>query len=207
MTFESWLAFTSIALLATATPGPAALLVTVVSLSAGVKKSLLTILGNVTGLLVMSGMSVLGLSAVLLHSTFAFTVIKLAGAAYLVFMGIKLWKNGLGNGADKGATIASRKNSGLYIQGILVALTNPKAIVFTTALFPQFVSVSTPLFPQFSVLVATFMGLSFVCLLIYSLLAQRVRVHGQNWVARPVIGKMLGSGFVGAGCFLASTTK
>ena len=65
MAFENWLAFCSIALLATATPAPAALLVSTNSLLVGVKKSLFTILGNITGLLVMSALSVLGLSAIL----------------------------------------------------------------------------------------------------------------------------------------------
>ena len=80
MQIESWLAFCAMALLATATPGPAALLVSVHSVSYGFKKSLMTVLGNVSGLFVMSTFSVLGLSTLVLHSAVGFTLLKLAGA-------------------------------------------------------------------------------------------------------------------------------
>ncbi len=205
MQIESWLAFCSIALVATATPGPAALLVTTNSLMVGFKKSLITILGNVTGLLLMSAFSVLGLSAVVLHSAVAFTIIKILGAIYLVYMGVKLWKNGITPVQSESSGKTHVSIISLYFQGLLVALTNPKAIIFTTALFPQFVVVSEPLLPQFSLLVASFMTLSFLCLSTYSLLAQRAKGVGRKASNSLLLGKVFGSTFIGAGCFLAAT--
>ena len=125
MQFESWITFCSIALLATATPGPAALLVSMHSLSFGFNKSLATVVGNVTGLFVMSGFSVLGLSAVVLHSAVAFTFVKVLGAMYLIYIGIKLSRNGIKR-IEVGET-KSAKNGvlSLYTQGVIVALTNP----------------------------------------------------------------------------------
>ena len=164
MPFENWFAFCSIALLATATPGPAALLVSLNSLSFGFKKSLITVLGNITGLLIMSTLSVLGLSAVVLHSTVGFNIIKLLGVAYLVYLGFKFWVNGVGI-IEVGSMKKLKGGSmSLYSQGVLVALTNPKAVIFTTALFPQFITTTDPLLYQFSILVLSFMLLSFVCL-------------------------------------------
>lgn len=207
MTIESWLAFCTIALLATATPGPAALLVATNSLAVGFKRALLTVFGNVSGLLLMSSCSVIGLSGLLLHSTAAFTVVKILGALYLIYIGINLWRKGLGQVSLPGGVKKQKSAVRLYLDGVLVALTNPKAIVFTTALFPQFIDTSAPLLAQFSLLVTTFMCLSFCCLCMYSFLAQSAKKRAIKWVSGHVIGKMFGMTFIGAGCVLASAER
>ena len=207
MEFETWLSFCSIALLATATPGPAVLLVSIHSLSFGFRMSLATVLGNVTALLIMSAVSVLGLTALVVYSAFSFTLVKIIGAGYLVYLGVKLWKSGIHfepptvNRDSRGKLVA------LYGQGLLVALTNPKAIVFTTALFPQFIVTSEPLMPQFSVLIVTFMALSFVCLTTYSVLANRTKIKFSGRLSSRLLGKLFGGTFIGAGFFLASTSR
>lgn len=207
MQFESWFMFCSIALLATATPGPAALLVSINSLSFGFKKSLATVLGNVTGLFIMSTLSVLGLSTIVLHSTIAFTVVKLFGAAYLAYLGFKLWRNGIGN-IETGSIIESKVSTAtLYKQGILISLTNPKAVIFTTALFPQFIVATEPLIFQFSVLVLSFMLLSFICLSSYAFVAQRAKARAMNTQAQQYLGKTFGATFIGAGCVLATSSE
>jgi len=207
MQFESWITFCSIALLATATPGPAALLVSMHSLSFGFKKSLATVAGNISGLFVMSGFSIVGLSAVVLHSAVAFTAVKILGAIYLIYMGVKLWRNGLGPIEVSESQKSHGSAFSLYIQGVLVAVTNPKAIVFTTALFPQFIVVSDPLLPQFLVLVSSFMALSFICLCLYSLMAHRAKSRAGKVISGKSLGKIFGSTFIGAGCFLATASR
>ncbi|WP_444930943.1 LysE family translocator [Microbulbifer sp. SSSA002] len=208
MTLENWLAFCSIALLATATPGPAALLVSINTLSAGVRAGVLTALGNISGLLVMSGLSVIGLSTIVLNSSIAFTVVKLLGAGYLIYMGVKLWRNGIGR--MESTQIPCNNQRGLlsfYIQGVSIALTNPKAIIFTTALFPQFISLSGPLLPQFILLVFSFMALSFSCLFCYMLLAGGAKIRSRNFTSSRFFSRLLGSTFVGAGCALVGTSR
>ncbi len=199
--------FCSIALLATATPGPAALLVSINSVSFGFKKSLVTVLGNVTGLFIMSTFSVLGLSAVVLHSTMAFTVIKIFGAVYLAYLGFKLWINGIGNIEVDSTKKVKGSPLSLYTQGVLIALTNPKAVVFTTALFPQFIVTAEPLVFQFTILVLSFMLLSFICLSTYALLAQRAKARTMNTRVQKILGKIFGVTFFGAGCILATTSE
>ena len=207
MQFENWFMFCSIALLATATPGPAALLVSINSISFGFKKSLITVLGNVTGLFIMSIFSVAGLSAVVLHSTEVFIAIKIFGATYLAYLGFKLWVNGVGN--IEVGSIKKTKGSylSLYTQGVLVALTIPKAIIFTTALFPQFIVATGNLMLQFSILVLSFMLLSFVCLSSYALVAQRAKASTMNARGQKLLGKIFGTTFIGAGCILATTSE
>lgn len=207
MNIDTWLAFLSIALVATAVPGPAILLVITHNLQYGTARSLFTICGNITGLLLMSGCSVLGLTTLVMVSANAFTLIKTAGALYLIWMGIKLWRNGvrLELSPDYVAKPASGKS--LYLQGILIALTNPKAIVFTSALFPQFIDINQPLMAQFPLLVLTLMACSILCLFGYSQLARQAKNRSQNRLSETGLGQVFGSMFIGAGTALAWSEK
>lgn len=206
MNLENWLGFCAIALLATATPGQAALLVSVHSVSEGVSKTFATIGGNVVGLLLMSSCSVLGLTAVVMHSAFMFSLIKFLGASYLIYLGYRFWtgERSFELNPDKKS---DTRISSLFSQGILVALTNPKAIVFTTALFPQFINANEPLFSQFAILVSSFMGLSFLCLTCYALLASRAVNKTKGLVANKWFGKVFGGAFIGSGVYLASASR
>lgn len=207
MQIESWLLFSSIAFIATVTPGPAVLLVTTHTLQYGPLRTIMTIAGNVSGLLIMSACSVLGLNALILYSATAFTCIKLFGAAYLIYMGVKLWRSGIVQQNQGSGDGEQRSCVKLYGQGVLVALTNPKAIVFTTALFPQFIIVSEPLLPQFSILVCTFMTLSALCLLVYSVASSKAQKYSVNIFSGKRIGEFFGGAFIGAGALLATTAQ
>lgn len=206
MALENWTLFCLIALAATATPGPAVLLVMSHSLRFGPAKAAGTVFGNATGLFLMSLLSVLGLSAVILHSSALFLAVKLCGAAYLFYMGVKLWSHGIRYEAFSSSKSGARSALGLYFQGTLVALTNPKAIIFTTALFPQFIDGAKPLASQFAILVTSFMAISACCLLSYA-----VGVHKAKSMSPAVggrgLGRLFGAAFLGAGAWLAATTK
>ncbi len=211
MDLENLLIFISIALVATITPGPAIMLVSINSVKYGINKSIITILGNISGLFVMSLLAVLGLSTIILYSAPAFFAVKIVGALYLLYLGVKLWRDGL-SFSDPGIdNIVNTKNTPpnykLYLQGLLIALSNPKAIAFTTALFPQFIESSQPLTNQFVILVSIFMLLSFTCLLGYSLLAIKTKNHTSNILARNFAGKAFGLIFIGSGIALALTSQ
>lgn len=211
MDLDNLLIFISIALVATITPGPAIMLVTVNSVKYGINKSIFTILGNISGLFVMSLLAVLGLSTIILYSAPAFFAVKIMGALYLLYLGLKLWRDGLSfsspefeNTANKGNTPPHYK---LYLQGVLIALSNPKAIAFTTALFPQFIESDQPLANQFMILVSIFMLLSFSCLFAYSILAIKTKNYTRNMLAQNFAGKAFGSIFIGSGIALALTSQ
>lgn len=211
MNYDSWLLFASIAFMATITPGPAILLVSTHSVTFGTKYSIATMLGNVSGLFVMSLLSVMGLSAIILHSAPIFITVKLIGAGYLVYLGVKLWCRGFGleevRGAEKGSEPLRPSIAKLYGNGLLVALTNPKAIAFTTALFPQFIQPEKPMTQQFSILIVTFMALSFACLLGYAMMAEGTRKRSMQMRASGVMSKLFGGAFVGSGLFLATVSQ
>jgi len=208
MEIENWLLFSSIALIATITPGPAVLLVATHSISYGPGRAIFTILGNISGLFIMSLLSVLGLGAIVLCSTVAFTLIKGLGACYLIYLGIKLWKNGFTpiSTVGKTAELQTSSNLKLYSHGIIVALSNPKAIAFTTALFPQFIDNSFSLTTQFAILVTTFMSFSFICLFVYAHMSARARTKARNTRLEKIISRLFGALFIGSGIGLGATS-
>lgn len=208
MTLTTWLLFSSIALMATLSPGPAILLVSTYSFHYGLRPAMATMLGNITGLLLMSSLSVAGLSAIILHSTWLFTLVKVCGALYLIYLGLRLLRHGFSL-PQQGARLTTARPSWLrfYVHGVMVALSNPKAIVFTTALFPQFIDATQAVLPQFAVLVLTFMSLSFVCLLGYGLLAAGAGKRAAGLPAGRTLGRLFGALFIAAGLLLAGTPQ
>ncbi|WP_051786317.1 LysE family translocator [Endozoicomonas numazuensis] len=184
-------------------PRPAILLVMTQSLQYGPVRPLFAIAGNLTGLLLLSTCSVLGLSTLIMYSALAFTAVKVIGAGYLVYLGVNLWRKGLSISLSDDQGESRKHGLHLYIQGLLVAATNPKALVFTMALFPQFINISGSLLPQFTIMVTTLMFFSFSCLLFYSLLAHHIKGRCQSWLTSPFSGKIFGSTFMGAGTLLA----
>lgn len=208
MEIENWLLFSSIALVATITPGPAVLLVATHSISYSPIKAIFTILGNISGLFIMSLFSVLGLSAMVLYSTTTFMLIKAIGAFYLIYLGIKLWRNGFAQVTVSDNTNMKKRdgNLRLFIHGLMVALSNPKAIAFTTALFPQFINHSAPLIPQFFILVTTFMSYSFICLFFYAKMSVSAKDRTRNTRLEKIISRFFGTLFICSGIGLGASS-
>ncbi len=203
MSLESWFLFASIALFTALTPGPAVLLVTTHSLRFGPWWALVTIAGNVSGLFVLSMASVLGLSAILLYSSVGLTSVKFIGAIYLLYLGFKLWRTGFSSvpvGAPKTQAASFLK---LYSRGLLIALTNPKAIAFTMALFPQFLDTAEALGWQFALLLSTFMTASLLCLLGYAFLSHRAHQRWGSDKLNGFVSRVFASLYLGAGGALA----
>ncbi len=212
MNLQNLLLFLSITLMATITPGPAIMLVSVNSIRYGIKNSVWTIMGNISGLFIMSLLAVLGLSTIILYSAPVFISVKIIGALYLIYLGFKLWSQGFNsaikNPQSSGKNLVTPLPRKLFFQGLLIALSNPKAIAFTTALFPQFIDSTQPLTMQFLILVSIFMLLSFSSLLGYAMLAnkaqkQSVSKHG----LQSIVGKLFGSIFIGSGIALAFVSQ
>lgn len=208
MTMENWILFSTIALVATITPGPAVLLVATHSVSYGSTRSLFTILGNISGLFIMSFCSVLGLSMVVLHSAALFGCVKIIGAVYLIYLGVRLWRSGFSfqNGVKRKNSRAAGRIT-LYTQGLTVALSNPKAIVFTTALFPQFIDHQAPLAPQFALLVGSFMTYSFFCLFLYGRIAATTTTTIQGSPLAKPISRVFATLLIGSGLLLGTSSS
>lgn len=176
MDFSTWLLFSGIALIAVISPGPAVLLSVTNSLKYGFRKAVVSSLGNIAGIFIVSGAAALGLGAVLQTSILLFTILKVFGAVYLIYLGIRQWRS---NHDVFEKSSETTKNSRVrrisFVQGVLVAISNPKAILFFTALFPQFIDLSKPFMIQFAILTTTFMLYSFILLVVYAMSAQSAK--------------------------------
>jgi len=141
MNLSIWILFTAVALAAILSPGPAVFLAITNSVTFGWRRVAFSSLGNVTGLLVISSVTMLGLGALLKASASIFTGFKLVGAGYLIFLGLKQWRTqgSVFTQAATGEVPGEDRPARLFRQGLLIALTNPKAILFFSALFPQFI--------------------------------------------------------------------
>jgi len=95
----------------------------------------------------------------------------------------------------------------LFLQAFGVAISNPKAIVFLTALFPQFIDIGTPVIQQFSVLIITLMAFSFSFLLFYSVLAHQAKGWLSKYRRLKAVNRMSGTIFIGFGIILAMSTN
>lgn len=159
MQFSNWLVFCGVSLLVCFTPGPAVLLAVSNSVAVGVRRTVISSLGNALGIFIISGVAMAGMGAVLAVSATAFLALKVVGALYLIYLGVKQWRS-KDNAFAAVAMPAGRERNNLewrlFGQGLGVALTNPKSILFFSALFPQFVTPGAPIFGQYLFLTATF---------------------------------------------------
>ncbi|WP_022667305.1 LysE family translocator [Desulfospira joergensenii] len=207
---STWFIFFGLALVGVISPGPAVLLAVTNGIRYGFKTSLYSSLGNITGLLIVSGSAVLGLGAVLKTSALLFALLKTLGAFYLIYLGIRQWFSNADwpnlEDPDHPPVQERRKT---FLQGLFVALSNPKAILFFTALFPQFLDLSRPVPLQFAILTSTFMVLSFLALAVYAKSAHSLKAWLTDGRRIPWFNRISGTVFIsfGLGILFMKTEK
>ncbi|RYF33236.1 MAG: LysE family translocator [Comamonadaceae bacterium] len=200
MHFSTWLLFTGTTLLLAFTPGPAVLLAISTSVTAGPGRAMLGSLGNAAGVFVVSAVSMAGLGVVLGTSATAFMVLKVLGAGYLVYLGVRQWRskaNAFAAPTDDSTQRAyGRSSMRLFGHGVTVAVTNPKSILFFSALFPQFLTPDASLVEQFFVLTATFAACSVLSHGFYVLLARGIKRSFSNVRRVRLFNRVSGATFV-----------
>ncbi|SHE86692.1 Threonine/homoserine/homoserine lactone efflux protein [Ruegeria intermedia] len=180
MDFELWLAFVAASTALLLIPGPTVLLVLSYALSKGRSVAVASATGVALGDLIAMTASLLGLGALVLASATLFSVLKWVGAAYLVWLGIKLLRSAPSGGMQAVSTGRDVTARGVFGHAAAVTALNPKSIAFFIAFVPQFLRPTEPLGPQFAILIATFVGLAGLNALAYALLADRLcRVIGR----------------------------
>jgi homoserine/homoserine lactone efflux protein len=210
MSIETILAFSAIAWFSVLSPGPAVLLALRNGVAFGMRAVVWSSLGNVTGLFVLSAAAILGLGALLKSSALLFAAVKVLGALYLFYIGARHLfgrSSVLAEPVEPSSGKAPPSPLALFREALLLAATNPKPILFFTALFPQFLDAQAPLLPQFLALTAIFTALSFVTLVSYARAASHARVfllkpHFAKWVNR-----LVGAVFVAFGAALLALRR
>jgi threonine/homoserine/homoserine lactone efflux protein len=200
---DLWLTFAAASMALLLIPGPTVLLVLSYALSKGRSVAVASAAGVALGDLVAMTASLLGLGALVLASATAFTLLKWAGALYLIYLGIKLIRSAPTAGLDvpQAATITATR---VFGHTAAVTALNPKSIAFFIAFVPQFIRPSAPLLPQFAVLIATFVALAALNALAYALAADRLRSVIANPPVLAWITRAGGSALIAMGILTAT---
>jgi homoserine/homoserine lactone efflux protein len=205
MSVDLWLGFLLAAIVISLTPGPGA----VTSMSAGLQHgywvALRAILGLQAALLIQLVIVAGGLGVLLATSALVFDLVKIAGAAYLIWLGIQKWRTPISAVGETG--VAPVAPSGLFLQGLLVNLSNPKAILFIAALVPQFVDPGSPQWPQFLLIGLTMCAVDMVVMSGYALLVWRLRRWLRDARALRMQNRLFGGFFITAGLVLGASSR
>lgn len=210
MSFDHWLAFAIASAILVAIPGPTVLLVISYALGHGRKSALATVAGVALGDFTSMTTSMLGLGALLAASATLFTGLKWIGAAYLIYLGVKLWRAHVAAPVDADASPPAERPIRIFLHTYAVTALNPKSIVFFVAFLPQFLAADQPAAPQMVLFEATFLVLATLNAAVYGMLAalarrQIRRPQVQRWVNRTGGSLMIGAGLLAVGWRRAGT--
>jgi homoserine/homoserine lactone efflux protein len=182
MSFITWIGFVVAATLIAISPGSGAILSMSHGLAYGVRKASATVLGLQLGLVLVLVIAGAGVGSLLLASEVAFTVVKVVGALYLIWLGISQWRSKAEASGVPVAGLAAHPTFGRRVlTGFLTNATNPKGIIFMVAVLPQFIAQDAPVLPQLAILGATMVTIDTTVMHGYALLASSM----QRWFRDP----------------------
>lgn len=209
MSFEFILVYSVTVFVASIVPGPSMLLALTHGIKYGARRTMASALGNLVVTLLQAAISIAGLGTILIASEGLFNIVKWAGAAYLIYMGLAIWRS---TDSDVSKTPHGYLSAGpslwnMFFEGVLVTAGNPKAIVFFTAVFPQFIEPNTAYLPQFSTLMVAGGFIAFSCFMLYAAGGQKIIALFSRAVVGKYFNKVIGGTFIGAGIGLAVSRK
>lgn len=203
MSLEIWIAFALASSVLLAIPGPTVMLVVSYALRRGRDSAWATVPGVALGDFTAMTVSLAGAGAVLASSATLFSVLKLCGAVYLVWLGVQLWRATPEKLTVDREMPAPRDHTRMFWNAYVVTALNPKSIVFFIAFVPQFVTADAPLIPQFAILIATFVGLAAVNTILWAVLVGEMRRRFEQPATLKLINRTGGCCLVGAGLLTA----
>ncbi len=208
MEFEIWLYYLIAILILTASPGPSVLLCVSKSVTQSFTHAIYTAFGSLLAIIGIMTLSFTGLGIIISSSDLVFTFIKYIGAIYLVYLGIKCltskeesYKFSRENKVERKDKISS------FFSGFIVGASNPKAIIFFVALFPQFINTNNSLFSQYIIFVVTFSILELSWLLFYAYLGHKSSKWFLEKGRAKFFNRITGGVFISAGVLLSTTNK
>ncbi|WP_202307010.1 homoserine/homoserine lactone efflux protein [Dryocola clanedunensis] len=205
MTFEWWFTYLLTTIILSLSPGSGAINTMSTAMSHGYRGAAASIAGLQTGLAIHIVLVGVGLGALFSRSLMAFEVLKWAGVAYLIWLGIQQWR--AAGAIDLNTLAASQPRSRLFKRAVFVNLTNPKSIVFLAALFPQFIAPHQPQAIQYAILGVTTVVVDIIVMIGYATLAKRIA----GWIKGPrqmkALNRVFGSLFMLVGALLAGARQ
>lgn len=207
MTLETWLIFVAVSIAPAISPGPAVVLAVSNSIRFTPRATLWSASGNAVGLLIVGVAVTFGMGSVMTASATAFTVVKLTGAAYLVYLGIRMWRGQGWRSPSEPGHAGNASPGRLFAEALLVAVTNPKAIFILIALLPQFLEPENPVLPQALLLSLTYSALCFINHMLVGVFA----CHVGRFLTSPrgtwIFRRAVGATFIGFGAAIAAAPR
>jgi threonine/homoserine/homoserine lactone efflux protein len=200
MELHVYLAFVVATAIMIALPGPSVLLTVAHSISFGWRHALATVAGATMGIAVQLIVAAIGLTSLLNVVAEVFEWLRWAGAAYLVYLGIKQWRSA-SEPLEFDTSSVSKTN--LFVQGLVITIPNPKSLIFIAAFLPQFIDTTRPLGLQFTFIVPTFLVITFTVTSVWALIAGKVRGFLQSQRAFQSVLRTAGGLMIIAGVGLA----
>jgi len=205
MAFQTYLIYMLTTAVVIFSPGPTAILMASQGASNGLKRTLFGVAGITCATMIYYAMSATGIASLIVASYTLFQIIKWAGVAYLLYLGCSAIFSKSGGLVVK-STAPMRKRSSLFTQGFLVEFSNPKALLYFSAILPQFLNVDRPIAPQFFIMWATAFLLQWGIYPAYAYLGARMIQGGiKSWIVN-TINKAAGAALIFAGIKMASVT-
>ncbi|MDD2882160.1 MAG: LysE family translocator [Rhodoferax sp.] len=206
MSLQTWWLFVLMTFVVSATPGPNMLLVLSNSARFGLRAAMATMVGCMTSLLAMMSISAAGLGALLQMFPAVFDALRLAGAAYLAYLGVKSWRSPVPeHPLDQSKVLEPLvKPSANFRQGMMVAASNPKAILFAVAFLPQFINPENAQLPQFAILLSTFSVIEVSWYFVYAVSGKRLAVYLGRASVLKVFNRVTGGAFIGFAAMMAT---
>ncbi len=203
MALDHWLAFVAASAVLLAIPGPTVLLVISYALGHGRRSATPTVAGVALGDFTAMTASMVGLGALLAASVALFAGLKWVGAAYLVFLGVKLWRAPVGAATSVEAVVPVERPGRIFMHAFAVTALNPKSIVFFVAFLPQFLDGARAVVPQLVIFEVSFLVLATANALTYALLASAARRTIRQPRVQRTVNRTGGTLLVGAGALAA----
>ena len=205
MVLEVWVAFVLASSALMLVPGPAMIFMIGIALNEGFSRALSALPGLALGLVVSIAISLLGAGTVLLASAQLFALLKLAGAAYLIYLGARLWFSEPITHIEKSECDAGRRD--LFWSAFLVAVLNPKALIFYIAFLPQFIDARTAALPQFLILGLTFCLIALLAAVISALAGSGLRQGAKSAKTLTILNRCGAGAMVASGVLTASSAR
>jgi len=198
MTIEIWTTFLAVVFVFALLPGPTVILVVGQAVSNGKKSVLPLVAGVLCGDFIAMSLSLLGLGAVLATSATLFFILKWFGVVYLIYLGIKTWREipKIDSVSFSSVKVSKAK---MFKSSFFVTALNPKGIAFFITFLPQFINPESETLPQFLILMFTFLGVVSITITCFALLSSIVSHKIQSYQARRKLNRVAGSALIGAG--------
>jgi threonine/homoserine/homoserine lactone efflux protein len=207
MAWHTWWLFAATVFFICGSPGPNMLHVMTRSIEHGLERATMAMLGCFSAVVCLLAASAAGLSALLVAIPAAFMVLKLAGAAYLVWLGYKAWTAPVcdDDAAEPALVLAAPTRWRLFRTAYTVGISNPKALLFAAAFLPLFLDPARPRTGQFAIMVVTFGAIEFSWYFIYALGGRGLAVWLRLPARRQMFNRVTGGVFVAFGLAIAGT--